>query len=376
MFLNIKLLFFVGNAYICSMKEKEMYDNARVAIRNGNDPLAFLHLGSLYAQGIGTTENHALANYFYEKALAMGCQEAENYIHQEYKLGYRNIINTIKCVMGADDALPADVLGRLKKRLENERTQKNYGKLSQLRYYITTFYPDYNQEKGYDDILNNRRTVDADLCYSLCNSDNMSEYHLELVENMLQQLFAPIIQNQDLYQAIMKYGGVLQGSDEHELMQCIVNLNYSYERFCKQNDLEHQGMVEVSPQDMAPYVNAPLMPSLRRQAFKCLLSIRDVEPLIKEKFMNHLDSDEQLLNVCEEVKDEDLQLFLISFVELNIDTDSLEITYQKLLNSYRSHRLDELANHLNDFVGRLTAVKIEHQLPTFTPENLPHIELP
>ena len=92
--------------------------------------------------------------------------------------------------------------------------------------------------------------------------------------------------------------------------------------------------------------------------------------------MNHLDSDEQLLNVCEEVKDEDLQLFLISFVELNIDTDSLEITYQKLLNSYRSHRLDELANHLNTFVSRLTAVKIEHQLPTFTPENLPHIKLP
>ena len=376
MFLNLKLLFFVGNAYICSMKEKEMYDNARVAIRNGNDPLAFLHLGSLYAQGIGTTENHALANYFYEKALAMGCQEAENYIHQEYKLGYRNIINTIKCAMRNDDTLPADVLGRLKKRLENERTQKNYGKLSQLRYYLPTFYPDYNQGKGYEDILNNRQTADADICYSLCNTDNMSEFHLELIENMLQQLFAPIIQDEDLYQTIMKYGGVLQGSEEHELMQCIVNLNHSYKKFCKHNDLEHQGMVEVSLNDMVPYAKAPLMPSLRRQAFRCLLSIKDVDPLVKDKFMNHLDNDEQLLNVCEEVKDEDLQLFLISFVELNIDTDSLEITYQKLLYSFRSHRLYELANYLNDFVGRLTAVKIEHQLSEFTPENLPHIELP
>ena len=266
-------------------------------------------------------------------------------------------------------------LGRLKKRLENERNQRNYGKLSQLRYYIPTFYPDYNQEKAYDDILNNRHTVDADICYSLCNSDNMSEYHLELIENMQQQLFAPIIHDKDLYQTIMKHGEVLLGSDEHDLMQCLVNLNYSYERFCKHNDLEHQGMAEVSLKDMVPYVNAPLMPSLKRQAFRCLLSIRDVDSLVKDKFMNHLNSDEQLLDVCEEVRDEDLQLFLISFVELNIDTDALEFTYQKLLNSYRSHCLDELANHLNDFVGRLTAVKIEHQLPTFTPENLPHIEL-
>lgn len=365
----------MGNAYICSMKEKEMYDNARVAIRNGKDPVAFLRLGNLYAQGIGTTENHALANYFYEKAFALGCQEAGKCIEQEYKLGYRNIVNTIKCVMGTDDALPGDILGRLKKRLENERNQRNYGKLSQLRYYIPTFYPDYNQEKAYDDILNNRHTVDADICYALCNSDNMSEYHLELIENMHQQLFAPIIQDRDLYQAIMKYGEVLLGSDEHDLMQCLVNLNYSYERFCKQYGVEHLGMAELPLKDMVPYVNAPLMPSLRRQAFRCLLSIRDVDPLVKDNFMNHLDSDEQLLNVCEEVKDEDLQLFLISFVELNIDTDALEFKYQKLMNSFRSHSLDELANHLNDFIGRLTAVKIEHQLPTFAPENLPHIEL-
>ena len=49
------------------------YHEARKAIRTATDPMAFVHLGQLYAQGIGTRENHVLANYFYDKALAMGC---------------------------------------------------------------------------------------------------------------------------------------------------------------------------------------------------------------------------------------------------------------------------------------------------------------
>ena len=68
------------------MKEKEIYDDARVAIRNTEDPLAFLHLGNLYAQGIGTQENHVLANYFYDKAVRMECSEADEYIAREYEL--------------------------------------------------------------------------------------------------------------------------------------------------------------------------------------------------------------------------------------------------------------------------------------------------
>ena len=44
------------------------YDEARKAIRGGKDPVAFMHLGILYAQGIGVTQNHILAHYFLKKA--------------------------------------------------------------------------------------------------------------------------------------------------------------------------------------------------------------------------------------------------------------------------------------------------------------------
>ena len=62
------------------IKNLPTYDEARKAIRGGKDPVAFLHLGILYAQGIGVTQNQILAHYFLKKALDMGCKEAEEYI--------------------------------------------------------------------------------------------------------------------------------------------------------------------------------------------------------------------------------------------------------------------------------------------------------
>ena len=71
--------------YFCNMNTEidaiRQYLEARKAVRNATNPKAFLRLGKLYAQGIGTKENHVLSNYFYEKALAMGCKEAESLIY-------------------------------------------------------------------------------------------------------------------------------------------------------------------------------------------------------------------------------------------------------------------------------------------------------
>ena len=97
--------------------------------------------------------------------------------------------------------------------------------------------------------------------------------------------------------------------------------------------------------------------------------------MIQDKVLNVLESDETLLNVWEEIKDKDIQLFLVSFVELNIDLDTLEYKYQNLLRSFTHHQWEHLANCLNNYIGRLSGAGINHQLPEFTPENLPPITL-
>ncbi len=125
---------------------------------------------------------------------------------------------------------------------------------------------------------------------------------------------------------------------------------------------------------MFPYLNVPLMSLLRRQAFRCILSIKDIGHYMDE-FLDHLDNDEHLLNICETIHDEDIQLLLISYIELHIDINNQQAEYMSLLQSFWNHDMDALAQRLNIFVKNLTDANMEHQLPEFTPDTLPHIVL-
>ena len=124
-----------------------------------------------------------------------------------------------------------------------------------------------------------------------------------------------------------------------------------------------------------PYVKVKDLALLRQQGFRCLLSIKDITPAISDNFLNNLSDDKALLDVCEKIKDQDIQLFLISFVELNIDLDALEIDSLQLLRAYRSNNLAALADHLNAFAKRLTKYGLKHELPIFTTENIPQIDM-
>ena len=356
----------------------KQYLEARKAIRGGKDPKAFLNLGSLYAQGIGTTENHVLANYFYEKALYMGSKEAERFISHEYDTGMRDIatefIRAVNRTESVDD-IPAAKMDRFWKQIEKERIKKNYGILSRLRDNLHVFYPDYDREQAFDDILNNRDTVNADICFAISNNDNYTDVDVDLVESLLSQLFAPITQDTDLYQRIIDSdNGDLLNSNVGEILQCLVNFTHAYNNICKKYKVDKKEINSITATDMFPYLNVPLMSLLRRQAFRCVLSIKDLGPYMNN-YLEHLDSDDYLLNICETVHDEDIQLFLISYIELNIDINIQQTDYLSLLRSFWNHDLDVLANYLNEFAKKLTDSDIEHQLSEFMPDTLPPIEL-
>ena len=138
--------------------------------------------------------------------------------------------------------------------------------------------------------------------------------------------------------------------------------------------MDKKEITPVSAHDLFPYFNVPLMSLLRRQAFRCILSIKDLGPYMDE-YLEHLDDDGHLLNICEIPDDKDIQLLLMSYIELHIDINNQQAEYLSLLRSFRNHELDALAQHLNMFVKKLTDSDIEHQLPEFTPDNLPPIEL-
>ena len=360
-----------------SGQEKLSYEYIRKAVRHKDVPLAVLRLGLSYEQGIGVTKNLTLAMYFYETALSMKCQEAEGYIDHIYNSGEMDMIDLIETSMKNNAVLPPKKKERFKRWIERERMKKNYGRLSKLREFLPEFYPDYNKEEAFDDILNSRNTVNADICYSLCTTDNHTEFDLDILDHLLEQLYAPIISNKELHSTIVNAkNDYLLGSNEKELLQCIVNLRHSFTGLLKTNAIKEIKMPHLSYANMLPYFKPFFLTVLRRWAFRCILALQDLFPARIGQFLDNLNNDEALLNVAEETtEDVDLQLFLISFVELNIDTETIELEYQGLLSAYKNHQPQKLADQLNDFVGRLTFADIEHQLPVFSPDNLPQIDL-
>ncbi|MDE7166512.1 MAG: hypothetical protein K2O17_05740 [Bacteroidaceae bacterium] len=358
------------------MNANETYYNARMAIRDDKSPEAYLNLGILYAKGIGTRENHTLANYFYEKALALGCREAEAYIDMEYDWGVKDIVNEIERAVADEEAISPDKMQRLKRRLEKERTKQNYGTLSELRHHLHLFYPYYNQEKATADILAQRDTVDADIYYSLCTSQNTTETRIDWLEQIQHQLYAPVIENDALrLRAEEMERTALLDKDEEEFVQALNNLSSSYATFCKRHDIPRQELTTPDCLELLPFIKVRTLVQIRKQAFACLLSLKEIAPVIKDEYMNHLDDDDKLLNICEQVEDQDLQLFLISYVEVNVDMETLGLNYHGLLSAYRKHDRTTFADLLNESVERLTEAGVEHRLPLYTPDNLPPIEI-
>lgn len=338
--------------------------------------MAFLHLGILYAQGVDVSRNDILANYFLKKALDMGCKEAEEYLEWGYESGAKDFGDEINTIIGDYNDISRETMAKLKVRIEKERMAGNIGNLARMRQNLLMFYPEYSRENAISDILNNRHTVDADILFTLSTGDNRSEVYIESQDRLLQQLYDPITSDTQLYDDIIEADDTdLLGKDENELLQCIVNLTSSYAAICKKYGIKPQHIFSLNSLRLYPYIKVSDLALLRRQGFRALLSVKDVDSAIHEKFLNCLDSDEKLLNVCEEIKDQDLQLFLISFVELNIDIESLEINSLALLRAYRNHNLLPLAEHLNAFVERLNKAGIKNHLPNYTLGYLPPIDL-
>ena len=114
----------------------------------------------------------------------------------------------------------------------------------------------------------------------------------------------------------------------------------------------------------------------RKQAFRCLLAIKNLDPVIEKEFLTNLSDDEFLLDITSKIFDPDIISLLIAFVSINLDIRNLMIyIYQPLLKSYQNQQFDFLANHLNHYVETITDMYIDHDLPEFTADNLPEIDL-
>ncbi len=345
--------------------------DAQRAVCRGKDPLAFLQLGMIYSQGKEATRDDMLARYFIRKALDMGCQEAREYIDKEYETGKKDWAAEITCLIESASSISKENTFRLRAKVEEERKARRYGNLSSIRSFLPMLYPEYNREKAIDDILNCRDTIDADILYSTCTNDNKDEVYIPQQEAFFKQVYAP-------FEAIRpkneEIGAHLLGDDVKELAQCIVNITSAYDAICNNFDIDKKELRTLDEWDYYPTFKLSDLVLLRQQGLRCLLSIKDIDPAINDKYLNNLCDDRTLLEICEKITDQDIQLFLISFVELNIDIDAIETNALKMYRAYKTYNFLPIIEHLNAIANNLKAIGLKHTLPPFAINNLPLIK--
>ncbi len=354
---------------------KLAYDYIRRAIRHAKAPLAFMRLAEMFDEGTYVKSNRALASYYRMKAFEGGCEEVAEMLKREYEFGTRDFANDISVTLQQNGPAAQRKMDMFRVLIDKERAARNYGVLGKLRSFVTEIYPEYNTEEATDDILNERDTLYADLYYSFCTADNDQEKNVDLQESLLEQLYAPVTQNIELVKQLYKADPGNLPDITRELIQCIVNFKSSYDKVCKKYKIKKKEMPSLDTMKIFPYFTISTLIQLRKDEFRRILSVKDVDERINDEFLANLDDDQKLVNICEKLNDENLQLMLISFVELNVDIQAVEIPYMKILRSYLDGDMDCLVRHYNElaFVTRLAGC--DPPLQDITEDTLPPINL-
>ena len=355
--------------------EREAFYHARKAISDKNNPLALLRLGRIYDFGIGTLINYTLAHYFYKQALARGCQEALEYITDEYADDRRSILEDFEAEKGGGAHASADTVAWYRQIIEHERQRGFVGLISAIRPHIKLFYPDYDKTRGINDIISGRNTLNADIFYALSTANCLAEKNLDKREEFMRQLCKPITDDAELVRCAADVDSYEWArEDERELYQAMINFRDSYQEYCDKSGIKPRDFTLPDELSFLSCIPAQTLRLIRRQLVCCLLSLRDAHPLIRKEFLTHLSSDEFLLTLVEKIPDQDLQLALISFVEINIDIESLEFKYRNLYNAYHRGDVAPLCTFLNDLAQSFSEAGIPHHLPHYTLDNPPQLK--
>lgn len=130
------------------------------------------------------------------------------------------------------------------------------------------------------------------------------------------------------------------GTDESELAQALINFYNSVNALCEQK-LKSSFEVQFSIDDLYPNYKPSLGQIISNDLVEGWLLMVKMYPDIIGTFSPD-SSDEQFLNFAETLKNQDLQLAVISYVEILIDMESCELGYQTKLLKYQEKHIKKV----------------------------------
>lgn len=280
------------------------------------------------------------------------CYSLFNAACEEYKKGYLELSDDeLNFIREDANELTGDLFcaGYLRKRKEH----------------FDILFPDYHPEK----ILNGDFSNDRD--FKLFYAEKTMHKGDNIVTDLaLKDIFKPMLNDVSYHDIVSKENAAAINAED--CVTAIRDLISSYNSICEANPQIVKEHIDRFSFDMLVPVCSPVqMQRYGMQALKALISIRSLYGELWNDILANYDDLDKMLDVAEKTKGEDLQLFLIEYVELQLEMDNLFEYTERLQTMYLDNNKQGIADVLNDYVKRLDEHSVSHQLPFYTTENLP-----
>lgn len=122
---------------------------------------------------------------------------------------------------------------------------------------------------------------------------------------------------------------------------------------------------------LVPFCSPELIQNYCMQSMKALISVHGLFEDKWQEVLSNLNNLDKLLDVAEVTKNENLQLLLIGYVELQIDAEVIFTYAKKLSLLYLDNDKKGIATELNNYIKSLDDNGIDHDQSLFTEDNLP-----
>jgi TPR repeat protein len=226
-------------------------------------------------------------------------------------------------------------------------------------------YPNFDEEKIFNDYKHAGK-VERWLFYSK-NYANNAEKDIDLQDEFLEKLHSLITFDESLMDDVDN-----NKEDVKELMQAMVNYQASYRVLCKKEGVTSNEYRLPRIEYIFPYMPSSVCAKISYDTFDLFLSLHDVMPDIYAPILPILNDDSAMLDYCETIKDQDLQLFLIELVEIRIDIEAIMLNNWQLYNNYKENNKKPIVDYLNKMIEKY-GDKVTSKEAFYTLENLPDL---
>ena len=282
------------------------------------------------------------------------CAALYNAVCEEYKKGNLHMTEQYWKIV-RDDA--AGLLG-----LDGGYFHSGY--LRERREHFDVMFPGYDPKAVLNGGFSDERNFK--LFYAANTEDlgdrNVMDYGVEI--------FA-LLKKDKSYAEVVKSGNrsIALFGDFGEFLTSFISV---YDKLCAQNPfLRKENIDTYQFGDMVPVCTSRKIQRYLMQSMKALISVRSLYKDNWNEIVANFASWNKLLDVAEKITDEDLQLLLLEYVEMQIEAERI-FQYTEKLDFLRCDKDKAgIAAELNNYVKRLEENGIPHGFSTFTEDNLP-----